>query len=189
MLLCRGALVLLILCPKPEMAKVAICFSLLQNCSFCDIMQSRQPRNFVNITLYYAEELFGGADSPNPQFPFVPRTWMTLAMVRQWWVESALGCHCLSLPPWLTTRVPLDWGSLIVTKPIHWQMRLICFLCTVDWKHTDADWSCLFAQSCWLNLANSACEPAWSGRDGASHYGGSAVWVHGVCCCVKTRRN
>lgn len=69
------------------------------------------------------------------------------SMVRQWWVESALGYHCLSLPPCLTTCVPLNRGSLIGTKTIQWQMRLICFLCTVDWKHTDADCSCLFLRA------------------------------------------
>lgn len=38
-------------------------------------------------------------------------------------------------------------------------MRLISFLCTVGWKHADADCSCLFAESWWLNAANStACD-------------------------------
>ena len=69
MLLCRGALVLPTLCPKPEITKVAICFSLLQNCPFSGIRQSRQRRNLVNITLYYAEELFGGSDPPKSVVP------------------------------------------------------------------------------------------------------------------------
>lgn len=79
---------------------------------------------------------------------------------------------------------------LISTNDVWWQTRLIYFLCTVGWNHADADCSCLFAESHWLNLANSiAFEPAWLGGDRASCYEDIALWVHGICCSGKTKRN
>lgn len=62
------ALVLPVIFLKTEMPKVVICLSCLRSCSFCDMRQSRKCRNLVNITLYYAEEIFEASDTPNPHF-------------------------------------------------------------------------------------------------------------------------
>lgn len=66
----EGALIFPTFCHETEMAKVATCFSLLLLLRY-EAKQTTQ--NLVNITLYYAELLFGGLDPSNLWFSFVPR--------------------------------------------------------------------------------------------------------------------